>query len=327
MTIIVDAFGGDNTELVIKGIGMAIKEIPDVKIAAVGKREVIEELLSDMDFDRERLEIINADEVITHSDSPVMSLRRKKNSSLVVSYDTLRERADAVAMLSAGNTGSIIAGAHLLLGKREGAECPTLASVIPTVKGGYSLLVDCGANVDCRAPYLVDFAKHGTEYMRSVYGIEAPRVALLSVGTEDSKGNTLTKEVFGLLKAEEGINFVGNMEAKTLLSGEVDVIVCDGFHGNIALKSIEGVSSATIGILAGLIKKCAPEGTDLSFVKQAIGMFMKMYDFNTQGGGILLGVKKPIIKMHGSAVSETVINSVKQAMRMYKGGYAQVIDF
>lgn len=323
MTVIVDAFGGDNTELVIKGIGEAIKEIPDVKIAAVGKKEVIEEILSSMDFDRERLEIINADEVISHSDSPVMSLRRKKNSSLVVAYDTLREREDTSALLSAGNTGSIIAGAHLLLGKREGVECPALASVIPTVKGTTSLLVDCGANVDCRAAYLVDFAKHGTEYMRTVYGIESPKVALLSVGTEDSKGNALTKEAFGLLKEAEGINFVGNMEAKTLLSGEVDVIVTDGFPGNVALKSIEGVSSATIQILAGLIKKCAPEGTDLTFVKQAIGMFMKMYDFNTQGGGILLGVKKPIIKMHGSAVSETVVNSVKQAVRMCKGGRVQ----
>lgn len=322
MTIIVDAFGGDNTELVIKGIGDAIKEIPDVKILAVGKREIIEEVLSSEVFDRERLEIIDAEEVITHSDSPVMSLRRKKNSSLVVSYDTLRERDDTAALLSAGNTGSIIAGAHLLLGKREGVECPALATVVPTVKGTASILVDCGANVDCRAPYLVDFAKHGTEYMRCVYGIERPTVALLSVGTEDTKGNQLTKEAFALLKAEESINFVGNMEAKTLLSGEVDVIVTDGFPGNIALKSIEGVSSATITILAGLIKKFAPEGVDISFVKQAIGAFMKMYDFNTQGGGILLGVKKPIIKMHGSAVSETVVNSVKQAMRMCKGARA-----
>lgn len=323
MTIIVDAFGGDNTELVIKGIGDAIKGVPEVKIIAVGKKDVIEELLAPVDFDRERLEIINADEVITHSDSPVMSLRRKKNSSLVVAYDTLRERDDTAALLSAGNTGSIIAGAHLLLGKREGVECPALASVIPTVKGTTSLLVDCGANVDCRAPYLVDFAKHGTEYMRTVYGIESPKVALLSVGTEDSKGNALTKEAFGLLKEAEGINFVGNMEAKTLLSGEVDVIVSDGFPGNVALKSIEGVSSATIQILAGLIKKFAPEGVDISFVKQAIGAFMKMYDFNTQGGGILLGVKKPIIKMHGSANSETVVNSVKQAVRMCNGGKVQ----
>lgn len=327
MKIIVDAFGGDNEELVIKGIGEAIKEIPEVTIVAVGKREIIEETLSPMDFDRARLEIIDASEVITHADSPVMSLRRKKNSSLVIAYDNLRERDDTAALLSAGNTGSIIAGAHLLLGKREGVECPALASVIPTVKGTHSLLVDCGANVDCRAPYLVDFAKHGTEYMSRVYGIERPSVALLSVGTEDTKGNQLTKEAFGLLRAEDGINFVGNMEAKTLLSGEVDVIVTDGFPGNVALKSIEGVSSATVTLLASFIKKCAPEGTDLSFVKQAIGMFMKAYDFNTQGGGILLGVKKPIIKMHGSATSETVVNSVKQALRMCNGGYAQILEF
>ncbi len=322
MTIIVDAFGGDNPELVIKGIGMAIKQIPDVKIAAVGSREKIEELLAGEDFDRERLEIINADEVISPADSPVMSLRRKKNSSLVVSYDNLRERDDTVAMVSAGNTGSIIAGAHLLLGRREGVECPALATILPTVRGTYTLLVDCGANVDCRAPYLLDFAKHGTEYMRSVYGIDSPKVALLSVGTEDTKGNALTKEAFGLLREAEGINFVGNMEAKTLLSGEVDVIVSDGFPGNVALKSVEGVSGAVIAILTELIKKCAPEGADLSFVKQAVGMFARKYDFNTQGGAILLGVKKPIVKMHGSAVAETVVNSVMQAVRMYKGGYA-----
>lgn len=326
MTIIVDAFGADSYENVIDGIGDALEEIKDVKIIAVGDEEIIKQRLDGRELDLARLEIINATEVIHHDDSPVMSLRRKKDSSMCVSYRTLRDREDTAALLSAGNTGALIAGAHLLLGRRDGVDSLTLATLLPTVTGDYTLLTDCGANVDCRATHLLEFARLGSEYARGVLGKESPRVALLSVGTEDTKGNALSKEAFAALR-ESGLNFVGNIEAKTLLSGEVDVIVTDGFPGNVALKSVEGVASSVVGILLSLLKKYAPEGADLSFVKDAVGAFMTRYDFNSQGGAMILGAKKPVVKMHGSANRRTVVSSVRQAVRMARGMKAVNIDF
>ena len=318
MKVVVDAFGCDHPEEFTRGIAEALRQIDDVTIVACGSKEKIEEFLSNEEFERNRLEILDASEVITNSDSPLRALRQKKNSSLVVAYNALKEDDDTVALVSAGNTGAVIVGAVLLLGRREGVEKPALSTILPNLKGTVTCLVDCGASVDCRAVHLLKFAEHGSEFMKKTYGIENPKVALLSVGTEDEKGNALTKEAFALLK-ESGLNFVGNMEAKTILTGDVDVIVTDGFAGNVALKSVEGVSSAVVRIMAGLLKKNAPEGTDLTFVKKSMGDFMAMYDFNSLGGAVLLGVNKPIVKAHGSANDKTLVSTVKQAIQMYKG--------
>lgn len=315
MKIVIDAFGCDNPIAVINGIADAINATEDIVLVAVGNEEIISSTLKDKSFDKSRLEIVDAKDVITNNDSPLEALRAKKDASMVRAYQIAKQDDEVCAFISGGNTGAVIVGAVLLLGKAQGVEMPALSTFLPTIKGTFTCLVDCGASVDSRAVHLLRFAKLGSDHMKNTYGIESPKVALLSVGTEDKKGNALTKEAFALLK-ESDLNFVGNMEAKTLLSGDVDVIVTDGFAGNVALKSIEGVSQTVIKILVDLIKKNAPEGTDLSFIKNAVGEFMTMYDFNSMGGAVLLGTKKPVIKMHGSANEKTVSSVVKQALKM-----------
>lgn len=317
MTIIVDTRGGDNPDLVIKGCAEALREIEEVNLVLTGDEAHIKELLSSESYDKGRLTVINAEEEITNCDSPLTAIRRKKNSSLVKAYEALSGDA-ASAMITAGSTGAVIVGSLLLLNRGKGADKPALATVFPNITGGFTCLVDCGANVDCNEENLLNFARHGSDYMRTVYGIEKPKVALLSVGTEDSKGNALTKAAFALLKDSE-LNFVGNMEAKTVLAGEVDVIVTDGFAGNVLIKAVEGVAGAVMQVFTGLLKKNAPEGADISFVKRSAYEFMNIFDFTSQGGAILLGAEKPIVKMHGSANNKTVVSCVRQAMSMCRG--------
>ena len=319
MKILVDVFGCDHPEEFISGIEKAINEVPNVTIVASGDRARIEEILKDKVFDRARLEFIDAPEIITNDDSPVMAIRRKKGSSLVMALTELRNRDDLPVMISAGNTGAVIAGSVLILGREDKQDRPTLVTFLPNDKGGVTCLADCGANVDCRPEHLLQFAGYASSYMSKVYGVENPRVGLLSVGTEDHKGNAQTKEAFELLRASD-VNFVGNMEAKTALTGDYDVIVADGFAGNILLKSIEGVAKSVVRRMVGLLKKHAGEDTDLSFVMKAVGELNSTLDFNSMGGAVILGAKKPIIKAHGAANSDTMLNTVMQAVNILKNG-------
>lgn len=315
LKILIDAFGSDNPDAFITGIARALQEIEEVNLVVTGNKEYIENRLIGEDFDRNRLEIINAEHVITNEDSPVEAIRKKRNSSLCVGLEALKNRADIGCMISAGNTGAVIAGAVLLLGRATSYDRPTLLTILPNDKGGFTCLADCGANVDCKPHHLLKFGEYATEYCKKVLGVENPKVALLSVGTEDKKGNTLTKEAFLLLK-ESGLNFVGNMEAKTALCGDVDVIVADGFWGNVLLKSIEGTARSVSMRLYSLLKKHAKADGDMQFVNEAMAELMSLLDFNSQGGAILLGTKKPIVKAHGSANASTVINTVKQAIKI-----------
>lgn len=314
MKVVIDAFGCDNSTAVIKGVAKAINSTEGVTLVVSGKKEIIEDVLKTEDFDRSRLEIIDAEEVITNNDHPSMAFVKKKNSSLVKAYKRLKEDDECVAMISAGNTGAVIAGSVIILGKKEGVDRPALATVLPISDTQSGLLLDCGANVDCKPHQLVAFAQYGSEYLKTNYNIENPKVAILSIGTEDEKGNALTKETFSLLK-ESSLNFVGNMEARTILAGNADVIVTDGFVGNVVLKSIEGISKTVIKTFVSLLKKNSDENVDFSFVKKSLNDFMEIYDFNTMGGAVLLGVNKLVIKTHGSSNEDTVVNAVKQAMR------------
>jgi len=315
MKVLIDAFGSDNPNEVISGIADAINEIPSIDVVVAGNKGYIEQVLKNVKFDRSRLEFIDATEVITNDDSPVLSIRKKNNSSLVKAYEALRDREDIPVMISAGNTGAVIAGAVLVLGRIDRHDKPTLVSMLPTTKGGTACLADCGANVDSRPEHLVQYAKYASDYMQKVFGIANPRVALLSIGAEDTKGNAQIKETFPLLK-DSGLNFIGNIEARTVLDGDADVIVADGFSGNILLKSIEGTARNVVMSFTNLLKKHAPENTDLSFVKDAITEFNSTYDFNTMGAAILLGLRKPILKAHGAANSKTIVNTVKQAAKI-----------
>ena len=322
--ILIDAFGCDDPDSLIRGIAETLNTLPTVELAVAGHKEKIESVLAPLSFDRSRLEILHAEEIITNNDGPTAAVRTKKNSSLSVACRALKEREDIGAMISAGSTGAVLCASVLLVGKKEGMDRPALACFVPNDGGGITAIADCGASVDCRPEQLLRFAETCNDYMKSVYGLENPRIGLLSVGTEDTKGNEQTKATFKLLK-ESGLNFVGNMEAKTALSGNYDVIVSDGFSGNVLLKSIEGTAKSVAARMTGYLLEYLPEGTDMTFIKKALGKLFSTLDFNTMGGAVLLGIKKIVIKAHGAATAETVVNTVKQALSMIDGGFADTL--
>lgn len=323
--IVLDCYGCDNPEKVIKGGAAAVEEVKDVGLVLCGNADEINRILSEKPYDKSRLEVVNAREVILNGESPTAALRAKKDSSLTAAYTRLKEDKSAKVLISAGSTGAVLCGAVMFLGRCEGVKRPALASVFPTDNGGLVCVADCGANVDCKPGHLFDFARFASEYMRSTFSVSSPRVGLLSVGTEEGKGNEITKETYNLLK-ESNLNFVGNVEAKSVLSGAADVIVCDGFDGNVLMKSIEGTAKSVCARLYTLLERFKPKDSDTSFVKRAFGELQRTLDFNTQGSAILLGVKKIVLKAHGSAVAETVVNTVKQAVAMLNGGFDDFLN-
>ncbi len=322
--IVIDCCGADNPKEVILGAVRTTKEVDGVSVILVGLEEEINGVLSTCEYDENRLETVFASEVITNYDEPVFALRTKPNASLPKAYSLLKN-GEANALISAGSTGALLAGSMLCLGRENVLERPFLASLLPTDNGKYVCLADCGANVDCKPHQLLAFAKYSSLYMKSYFGIERPTVAILSVGTEDKKGNAVTKETFALLK-ESDLNFIGNIEGKTILSGQADVVVTDGFSGNVVLKNIEGTAKSVVGRLNGIIKENATEKDDLTLINKAFKLLMKKLDFNTQGGAVVLGVKKVIVKAHGAGTSETIVNTVRQAKKMLDGGFEKFVN-
>ncbi|MEG1827945.1 MAG: phosphate acyltransferase PlsX, partial [Cellulosilyticaceae bacterium] len=236
--IAVDVMSGDYApDELIKGCAKASKDTSCV-IVLVGKEQAINEALKSCTYNESKIEIVNADDIITMEDSPVTAIRTKKDSSMVIGLKLLKEKK-VDGFVCAGNTGALLAGATLIVGRIKGVERPALAPLIPT-KRGNTLLIDCGANMDAKPSYLTQFARMGTVYMEECLGVKNPKVGLINVGTEEEKGNTLTKEAFGLLKVDEKVNFIGNIEAREIPSGEADILVCDAFVGNVILKFMEG---------------------------------------------------------------------------------------
>lgn len=236
--IAIDVMGGDYApDEIIKGCIRASKETKCV-LVLVGKESVIKEKLKDYTYYPDKIEIVNAEDVITMEDSPVTAIRTKKDSSMVVGLKLVKDKA-VEGFVSAGNSGALLAGGTLVVGRIKGVERPALAPLIPTKKGN-TLLIDCGANMDAKPAYLDQFARMGTVYMEECMGVKAPKVGLINIGAEEEKGNALTKEAFKLLKEDEKINFIGNIEAREIPSGEADILVCDAFVGNVILKFMEG---------------------------------------------------------------------------------------
>lgn len=322
MKVLIDVFGCDYPDKMIDGLAKTVNLMPEVTLVVAGDKEYIEKRLNGVEFDRSRLEFLDAKEVITNDDLPVVAIRAKKNSSLVVALKELRENPDIPVMITGGNTGATFAGAILLLGRNNLEDRPTLVSMLPTINGRFVCISDCGANLDSKSKQLFAFGKHACKFMQTVYGYKNPKVALLSVGTEDKKGNAVTKETFQLFKESE-LNFCGNVEAKTVLDGQVDVVVCDGFCGNVLLKSIEGTAKTVVKMTIDMLKKHADSSVDLTFMKRAIGELMQNLDFTSMAGSVLIGAKKPIIKAHGSANEDTVVNTVKQAINIVQSGYTR----
>ena len=311
--VALDAMGGDNApKEMIKGAVQALEKTDAVQVLLVGKEDVIRAELAQYTYDKARIEVVNATEVIETAEPPVNAIRRKKDSSIVVGMKLVKE-GQADAFVSAGSSGAVLVGGQVIVGRIKGVERPPLAPLIPTEKG-VSLLVDCGANVDARPSHLVQFAKMGSIYMEHVVGIKNPKVGIVNIGAEEEKGNALVKETFPLLKGEKNINFIGSVEAREIPHGQADVIVCEAFAGNIILKLFEGVGSVLIseikkGMMGSLRSKIGA-----LLVKPALKKTLKSFDSSEYGGAPLLGLNGLVVKTHGSSTAKEICNTIIQCV-------------
>jgi glycerol-3-phosphate acyltransferase PlsX len=309
--VALDAMGGDLAPAeIVKGAVAAVKEL-EVDIKLVGRQDAVEAELVQYDYSQERIQIVHAEEVIGTDEVPTSAIRRKKNSSLVVGLNLVK-KGEADAFVSAGSTGALLTGALLIVGRLEGVERPALGTCLPT-KTGFTFLLDSGANVDCKAKYLEQFAKMGSVYVENIFGKVQPKVALVNIGAEKEKGNALTKEAYELLEVSENINFTGNIEPRNIPFGEADVIVCDGFVGNTILKFAEGLSKTLIDIIkeeitAGTYKLAA------AMLKTPFKNVKKRFDSDEIGGAPFIGLKSLVVKAHGSSNAKAIKNAVRQCV-------------
>lgn len=296
MKIIVDAMGGDNAPMApVEASVRAVKEL-DVEIVLVGKKEIVEKELSAYDYPNDKISIANADEVITNHEEPAKAVRSKKNASVVVAANMLK-KGEGDAMLSMGNTGALLASGLLIVGRIKGILRPALATLLPSAKGP-KMLIDAGANTNCKPKNLVQFGIMGSIYMKNVLGIESPTVGLMSNGEEEGKGDELTKETFPLLK-KAPINFIGNIEGRDVMEGTADVITCDGFVGNVILKTVEGMGYVVSTKVKNIFMKNLFTKLGAIFVMGGLNEFKQSMDYREYGGAPLLGTKRPVIKGHG----------------------------
>lgn len=326
MKIVVDAMGGDFApEQNILGTADALRQDKDLVVVLVGDVDKFDKSqLADVE---DRVVYVDAKDVITNDDVPTSAIMHKKNSSLVRAFDYANNDEEVGGLVSAGSTGAVLVGSYMKLGKIKGITRPALAPVLPTVKGDKKvILCDCGANVDCKAVNLHHFAIMAKAFSESMLGIENPVVGLLSNGTEEHKGNSLNQEAFALLKADKKINFAGNCEARDILSGDFDVVVADGFNGNIALKSAEGTANAIFSILM--------EGVNNGGMKSKIGALLlkpvlrnvkHKLDYNSQGGAVFLGCNKVVVKSHGSSKRTSICGSILMAKSLASAGLPEKI--
>jgi glycerol-3-phosphate acyltransferase PlsX len=309
MRIAIDAMGGDHApKVTVEGALAAAKEWNDVEIILVGDQARIEPYLHSRPAN---VRIHHATEVIEAEDEPVRAVRRKKDSSMVVA-GTLVKNREAEAMISAGNTGALMATALLVVGRIPGIERPALAPMLPSIKDDGVLALDLGANMDASPTHLLQYAIMGSIYRNKVHGMEKPRVGLLNVGTEAMKGNELTKAAYPLLEAAP-VHFVGNVEARDVLRGECDVIVCDGFVGNIMLKSLEGAAGVIFSALRQEFMRNWISKLAAAILKPGIVKFRKKMDYNEHGAAPLLGIDGLCLKSHGSSDANAIKNAVRQA--------------
>ncbi len=325
MRIIIDAMGGDNApEEIVKGAVRAKREL-GVDVTLVGIEERVRECLAAEGCND--IDVVNATEVVTMEDDPSTAIRRKKDSSMAVALNLLRDGAGD-AVVSAGSTGALLTGATLTVKRIRGIRRAALAPVLPAGECGV-MLIDCGANVECTAEYLLQFAFMGSFYARKLMGCEAPRVGLLNVGTEDTKGGTLQHQAFALLKkaGDEGrINFVGNVEGTDVFAGKAEVVVTDGFTGNVLLKTTEGVIKFMMGALKGVFYKSTVNKLAAAVLKSDLKEMKKSMDVNEVGGTALIGISKPVVKAHGSSNAASIFAAVRQAIAFAGSGLISDIN-
>ncbi len=313
VNVAVDAMGGDNAPVeTVKGAVEAVEKSGGVKVFLLGQQEVIRRELAKYTFDQDRIEVVDAREVIETGEPPVTAIRRKKDSSIVKGMYMVKD-GTCDAFVSAGSTGAVLVGGVTVVGRIRGVERSPLAPLIPTERG-VSLLVDCGANVDARPSQLVQFAKMGSIYMKYVMGVDNPRVGIVNIGVEEEKGNALVKETYPLLKECPDIRFIGNVEARDIPAGAADVIVCEAFVGNVILKLYEGVGATLIKkVKAGMMTSLRSKIGAL-LVKPALKTTLKAFDTKEYGGAPLLGLNGLVVKTHGSSEAVEIRNSILQCI-------------
>lgn len=323
MKVVVDAFGGDNAPLeVVEGAVLAVKRNKDLTVVLTGDENKIKEILNGR---TERIEIVHAPDVVTNDDVPTLAIRQKKESSLVKAFDLLKENEEIVGLVSAGSTGAILSGAIMKIGRIKGISRPALAPILPTKKDSDVIIIDSGANVDCKSENLLHFAIMGSAYYSIVEGVKAPRVALLNNGSEEHKGNELTKETYPLMK-KLPVNFVGNVEGREVMSGDVDVIVTDGFSGNVLLKGVEGTAGAILSVLKREIKASASAKFGYLFMRKAFKKIKNKLDINKHGGAPFLGCKKLVVKNHGSCGRENICASIMKVVQLHENKLNEKIE-
>ena len=318
MKIILDAMGGDHApEAPVLGAVQAAKDF-GAQITLVGKGEELLEVMRKHGIENlpAGLEIANADEVVDMHDDPANVIRKKKNSSMVIGLKMVAD-GEGDAFVSAGSTGALLSGATLIVKRVKGIRRAAMGPVMPNKAGGKTVILDCGANAECTPEFLLQFGLVGSLYAKKYLGVEQPKVGLLNIGSEDSKGTPLQKEAYGLLQSAKDrglINFVGNVEARDVPLGAVDVVVCDGFAGNVLLKSIEGTAMFMGSLMSKMFKKNLPSKLAALLVMSDIKAFKKLLDYREIGGTQFLGIKKPVIKAHGSSDALAFRNAIRQAM-------------
>lgn len=318
MKIVVDCSGNDfGSPVAVKGAVLALEENSDFSLILCGKKEEIESELSKYIFDKSRIEILDAKEVITNEESPTEAVKTKTNSSLVRAFDALKQNDEVAGLVSCGSTGAVLTASFLKIGRIKGISRPALCPILPAKDGKQVLLIDSGANVDCKPINLSHFAIMATIYAKAFLGIKDPKVGLLNIGTEDKKGNEFTRECFALLK-QTPVNFVGNMEARDFFSGEYDIVVADGFYGNILLKSIEGSVSFVFSSIKKEIKSSFMSKIGALFMKKTFKNLKNNLNYNNYGGAAFLGVKKIVVKGHGSGDATAFSKSISQVRTLAK---------
>jgi len=311
MKLALDGMGGDNApKSVVEGALLALEQIPNLEIQLYGQQEKLEPFLKIHD----RLTVIHCEEVVEGTDDPARAVRRKKDSSMAKIMDAV-EIGKADACLSAGNTGALMAGGLFKVGRIEGIARPALATTLPTLDGKGFLMLDLGANADARPEHLLQYAIMGDIYAKKVGGLQKPRIGLLNIGTEDKKGNELTKAAFELLK-EADLNFIGNVEARDLLEGVADVVVTDGFTGNMVLKSIEGTAGALFSMLKEAFMSSTKTKISAALMKNNLRELKNKMDYTEYGGAALFGLQAPVIKAHGSSNAKAIYSAIRQASTM-----------
>ncbi|WP_315067400.1 phosphate acyltransferase PlsX [uncultured Clostridium sp.] len=318
MKIAIDGMGGDNAPIaVIDGVIQALKEFDNIELYITGPEEILNSELAKYTYPKDKITVIDAKDVISPDEHPVMALRKKKDASIVKALNLVKEgKCDGI--ISGGSTGAFLAGCTLIIGRIKGVERPALAPIMPGRRGSF-MIVDVGANVDCKPSFLVQFAKMGKIYYQKNFNVQSPSIGLINIGKEEEKGNELTKAAFKLLKEETSINFKGNIEPREIPTGDTNILVSDGFVGNTALKMYEGSASSVLGIVKDeILKSSIISKLGILLLKPVLKNIVKKFDYKEIGGAPFLGVDGICIKAHGSSDAKAFKNAIKQTKVFYE---------